>query len=133
MGDGSKCNVTREAIRTSRCDIVALQETKWNELNLSYVMRSIPSYFDRNVVYINARGGRGEDCILAWRTLHSTPLGPRNTLARLYLLIQEHTSDLQSQMYMARRVINTSVLSLKNSEPRNDTYMIHGCLLMILF
>jgi hypothetical protein len=38
LGSLTKCNVVRNYIRSSRCDIVVLQETKLNDLTLSYIL-----------------------------------------------------------------------------------------------
>jgi exonuclease III len=64
MGDETKCRVIRETIRASRCDLIALRETKWNDVILPYVLQSFSSYFDKNIAYINALGRAG-GCILA--------------------------------------------------------------------
>lgn len=61
-----KCNVVREVIRSSRCDVCLLQETKLNEISLSYVVNFLPSYFSPNCVFnlvFNSLGG----ILIAWK------------------------------------------------------------------
>lgn len=45
LGNDEKCLVVRNVIKNSRCDICALQETKGNRVDLSYVSRFLPSFF----------------------------------------------------------------------------------------
>lgn len=51
LGLLDKCNIVRETIRCSRCDICMLQETKLNEISLSYVSNFLPSYFNTDCVF----------------------------------------------------------------------------------
>lgn len=66
LGDESKCNVVRNVIKDSRCDLLCIQETKLNEKNLSYVLRALPSFFQRQVVSVDARGSAG-GIVIAWK------------------------------------------------------------------
>lgn len=66
LGALDKCNVVRDVIRTSRCDVCLLQETKLNEVTLNYVLRFLPSFFNPQVAYnqaFNTSGG----ILIAWK------------------------------------------------------------------
>jgi exonuclease III len=65
LGDINKCKVVRDAIRSSRCDVVLYQETKWNKVELSYMCALYPSYFDKNIVCTNAPNSAG-GYLIAW-------------------------------------------------------------------
>lgn len=58
--------VVRSVIRESRCDICCLQESKLNEINLSYVSWVLHSFFHVDVVSIDVMGSRG-GCLIAWK------------------------------------------------------------------
>lgn len=66
LGDEKKCNVVRNVIRSSRCDVCCLQETKWNDFDVLYYSRVLPTFFDRNCVAIKAINTKG-GCIIAWK------------------------------------------------------------------
>lgn len=66
LGCVKKINVVRDVIRTSRCDIVCFQETKWNKYDLSYYFRLLPSFFETNCVTLHAEGTAG-GCLVAWK------------------------------------------------------------------
>lgn len=66
LGNLDKCLVVRNLIRSSRCDVVCLQETKWNKIDLVYIASVLPSFFERNCVYIHAIGSRG-GCLISWK------------------------------------------------------------------
>lgn len=66
LGDEKKCNVVRNVIRSARCDVCCLQETKWNDFDVLYYLRVLPTFFDRNCVAIKAINTKG-GCIIAWK------------------------------------------------------------------
>lgn len=66
LGGDEKCNVVRNVIKESRCDVVVFQETKCNRIDFSYVVHFLPSFFSNEVVFnlaINSAGGT----LIAWR------------------------------------------------------------------
>lgn len=66
LGSKRKRDVVRNIIRSLRCDVVCIQETKLDNYDLSYVSSLLPSYFDRNCVMLYATGtARG--CLIAWK------------------------------------------------------------------
>lgn len=80
LGSLEKCSVVRNVIRSSRCDVVCMQETKWNKMNLIYVSTVLPSFFEFDCMYIDAIGSRGGSLISwkrkfqlfsAWSTRHT--------------------------------------------------------------
>lgn len=66
LGLVDKCNVVCEVIRSSRCDVVLLQQTKLNELSLSYTRCFLPSFFNPSCVYNLADRSKG-GIIIAWK------------------------------------------------------------------
>lgn len=87
LGLFDKCNVVRETIRASRCNFCMLQETKLNELCLSYVMKFLPSYFDPCCVFNLANQSKWDilivwkrnfEMIKCWSTYHTTPVLLKN-------------------------------------------------------
>lgn len=66
LGHQDKCGVVRDLIRSSRCDVCCLQETKLNALNLAYASRFIPSFFQTNCVYLNASSSKG-GMLITWK------------------------------------------------------------------
>lgn len=80
LGHVDKCNVVRDVIRSARCDVCLLQETKLNEVVYKYVSRFLPSFFDMNVAYnqaFNTSGGliiawkRSLELVASWSTVHT--------------------------------------------------------------
>lgn len=80
LGDDEKCNVVRNVIKNSRCDVCVLQETKCNKFVLSYILRFLPSFFSFDVAYnlaSNSKGGtiiiwkRTFELVSSWSTRHS--------------------------------------------------------------
>lgn len=66
LGSDEKCNVVRNVIKNSRCDVVAFQETKCNRVDFAYIVRFLPSFFNHEIAYnlaINSAGG----VIIAWK------------------------------------------------------------------
>lgn len=66
LGLKEKCNVVRQTLRTSRCDICMLQETKLNEITLDYLLSLLPSYFDPHCIYNLANNSKG-GILIAWK------------------------------------------------------------------
>ena len=80
LGNLEKCNVVCDVIRSARCDVCLLQETKLNEVVFKYVSRFLPSFFNFNVAYnqaFNTSGGliiawkRSFELIASWSTIHT--------------------------------------------------------------
>lgn len=65
LGNLEKCDVVRNALRQSRCDVCMIQETKWNDINFNFYSRLLPSFFDRNVVVVHAQNSAG-GILIAW-------------------------------------------------------------------
>lgn len=61
-----KCNVVKNAIKESRCDICCLQETKWSESNPSNHARVLPSFFVREGASLQATGTSG-GVLISWK------------------------------------------------------------------
>lgn len=95
LGCDRKVNVVSDVIRTSRCDFVCLQETKWNMHDLNYYLRLLSSFFQPHVAVLHAIGTAG-GCLMAqkreyemqssWVTRHMVTTilkhgGSGNTLA----------------------------------------------------
>lgn len=59
LGLLDKCHVVRDVLRSSRCEICCLQETKINKMEFEYVARVLPSFFEINCVYLDATESRG--------------------------------------------------------------------------
>lgn len=66
LGNPDKCNVVKDVIRTSRCDVCLLQETKMNEVTLNYVWRFLPSFFNPCCAFSEANHSKG-GIIIAWK------------------------------------------------------------------
>ena len=66
LGSLEKCLVIRNVIRVSRCDVVCMQETKWNRMELNYITSVLPSFFQRDCMFINALNSRG-GCVISWK------------------------------------------------------------------
>ena len=66
LGGEKKCLGVRKVLRLSRCDVVCLQESKLNEYNLAYYSDFLPSFFEKDCVYIDAISHSG-GCIITWR------------------------------------------------------------------
>lgn len=64
--DKDKCNVIRDVVRKSHCDILCAQETKWNQADSSYVSLICPSFFSREFVCLDAIQTRG-GCFIGWK------------------------------------------------------------------
>lgn len=55
LSNPEKSDVVRNQIKDSRCDVICIQETKWNGDELTYVSRVLPTFFERNCVILSAR------------------------------------------------------------------------------
>lgn len=66
LGCSRKCDVVRNIIKTSRCDVCLLQETKCNVMDVTVSRNFLPSFFDRETAFnlaINTAGG----VLIAWK------------------------------------------------------------------
>lgn len=108
LGDVKKGNTVCNLIRESRCDIVCLQETKWNRLDVFQYARVLPNYFDRDWVGLNAIHSAG-GCIIAWRRNYTliNSWVTRHTCSAI--LRQESTG----QVFVVSNVYGPSVDELK--------------------
>lgn len=90
LGSLEKCLIVRNGIKNSRCDVVCLQETKWNTYDLNYYLTLLPSYFDIKGAYIGAHGTRG-GCLITWRKNFSL----QNSWATSHTIsvVLQHNSD----------------------------------------
>lgn len=70
LGGAQKCCVVRDVIRASRCEICCLQETKINTMDVEYLARALPSFFERNCVYVNAIESRG-GMLISWKRCYT--------------------------------------------------------------
>lgn len=61
LGDGNKCNVERNVVKNSRCDVCCMQELKWNYFDYRYVNRVLPSFFDKKCAIVLA------GMLIAWK------------------------------------------------------------------
>lgn len=110
LGILDKCNVVRETIRSSRCDICMLQETKLNEFSLSYVARFLPSYFDSTCAYnlainwgILIAWKRKFKCITSWSTMHTTSVVLENMRSgeiACYTVVYGPSNDLEKTQFL---------------------------------
>ena len=66
LGCPDKCNVVRNVVRESRCDVCMFQETKLNESGLNYVGRFLPTFFDQRCAFNHSIGTSG-GVIIAWK------------------------------------------------------------------
>lgn len=66
LGDVNKCDVARNIIKNSRCDVSCMQELKWNTFDCRYVNRVLPSFFDKNCVMRIANNSKG-GLLIAWK------------------------------------------------------------------
>ena len=70
LGCPKKCNVVRDVLRSSRGDLCCYQETKINELDYTYAARVLPTFFERNCVYLNAIESRG-GLLISWKRCYT--------------------------------------------------------------
>lgn len=110
LGLVEKCGVVSDMIRTSRCDVVLLQETKLNEVISNYVLRFLPSFSNLNCAYNQAHGTKG-GLIIAWKRsfeLIDSYSTPHSISVRL-----KHVKSDQELL-----VTNVYRLSTDNEKPR---------------
>lgn len=72
LGDLEKCNVVKEYISSSSCDIIFLQETKWDNGNIFQLRKIEPPRFTQ-VSFLHSshvRGGTLIACINRYSLLH---------------------------------------------------------------
>lgn len=99
LSSEEKSDVVRNLIKDSRCDVICIQETKWNGNELNYVSRVLPTFFERNCVILSARESSG-GCFISWK--------------RTYMLqnswTTEHTCSAKLlQIHTGKSVIVTTV------------------------
>lgn len=122
LGGSEKGNVMRNLIKSSRCDVLILQEAKCNEMNLEVIMRFLPNFFHQEVAYnlaIHSAGGiivawkHSFSLINSWSTAHSlTVLLRQSSTGKLFLITNVYgPSDdlLKSQFIMELRKIATLI------------------------
>lgn len=81
----------RNVIKSARCDICALQETKGNRVDFTYVSRFLPSFFSYEVAFnLAANSARG--VLIAWRRSFSL-LSSWSTKHTLTVLLQHDSSN----------------------------------------
>ena len=80
LGGDEKCNIVRNIIKNGRCDVIVFQETKCNAIDLTYILRFLPSFFSLETVYnlaLNSAGGtliawkKSFQLMKSWSTRHS--------------------------------------------------------------
>lgn len=90
LGSDDKCAVVRDVIRTSRCDVLFLQETKCSHGDCAYFSRVLPTFFDERCVTLDARNTAG-GCMIAWKFFF-TFLSAWVTKHTLSVLLKQHNS-----------------------------------------
>ena len=99
LGRLDKCDVVRNVIRQSRCDICMLQETKMNENNLNYVS-VLPFFFERNCVVVHAHNTSG-GLLISWKYTYKliSSWGTRHTCSALLQQINSGAFLLVTNVY----------------------------------
>lgn len=99
LGRLEKCDVVKNVIRQSRCDVCMLQETKLNEISLNY-SSALPSFFEKNCVVVHANNSAG-GLLIAWK--HNYRLmsswGTRHTCSALLQQINTGAVLLVTNVY----------------------------------
>lgn len=90
LGDLNKCDVVRNVIKNSRCDVCCMQEVKWNNFDLSYISRVLPSFLDKNCAMVFADNTKG-GILIAWKKsfIMVNSWASRHSIS--VLLVQEST------------------------------------------
>lgn len=70
LGDVEKCNVVKNVIKGSRCDICCLQETKWSSYDPSCHAKALPNFFDKYCASLLAIGSSGGS-VISWKKNYS--------------------------------------------------------------
>lgn len=89
LGDVKKCNVVKNVIRRSRCDIVCIQETKWSRFEFAYAANVLPNFFNRSCVFIDAQNAAG-GVFIAWK--HAYTLQNSFTTRHTCTVVLKHPS-----------------------------------------
>lgn len=92
LGSLEKCLVVRNVIKSRRCDVVCLQETKWNSYNLHYFLAVFPSYFDHQGAYICANNSSG-GCVITWKRNYKL-LSSWSTAHTITVVLQQYNSGV---------------------------------------
>lgn len=66
LGCINKCNVVRNTIKNSYCDLCLLQETKCNSIDFAVVSKFLPSFFHQDVAFNLANNSAG-GVLIAWK------------------------------------------------------------------
>lgn len=112
LGADEKCNLVKSTIRTSRCDVCCLQETKWNTFDLLNYSKVLSTFFERNCVALKAINSSG-GCIIAWKKSYNLILAWASYNTCSAVLLQVSTSSvLRSPMYTGQVRMNRRGLSL---------------------
>lgn len=113
LGCLKKCEVVKNSIKNSRCDLVLLQETKCNIMDVGVAMQFLPSFFDYNVAFnlaSNSSGGiviswkRSFQLMMSWSTPHTlTVLLKQVGSGRLFFVtcVYGPTEDALQPMFIA--------------------------------
>lgn len=70
LGDLKKCDIVRNTIKSSRCDVCCFQETKWNTFDPLIYATALPTFFEKNCVALKAINSAG-GCIISWKRNYS--------------------------------------------------------------
>lgn len=90
LGSIEKCSGVRSTIRLARCDIVCIQESKLNEFDSNYFLSFLPSFFEKQCVFINAINTLGR-CLISWRRNY-TPLNSWTTRHTCSVVLRQDNS-----------------------------------------
>lgn len=109
LGDVKKCSVVKNVVRSSRCDVVCFQETKWNKFELDYISTILPSFFQRGGgVWVDACNSTG-GILIVWK--HSFEL--------LNSFVTRHTcSVVLRQVAMGQVSVITTVYGPSREEDK---------------
>lgn len=92
LGGLEKCNVVKNTIRESRCDICCLQETKWSSDDPAIHAMALPNFFEKRCAALLAIGTR-EGVIISWKKSY-TYLSSRATKHTISVILrQEQTGN----------------------------------------
>lgn len=90
LGCPRKCNVVRNIIKSSRCDVCLLQETKCNEMDVSISRNFLPSFFNQETAFNVALSSAG-GVLIAWKKSFSL-VSSWSTRHSITVLLQQASS-----------------------------------------
>lgn len=90
LGGVEKCNVVKNVIKESRCDVCCLQETKWNTDDPLCHAKALPNFFERRCAALLAIGSSG-GTIISWKRSYTLVNSWTTTHTVSALLKQEAT------------------------------------------